>query len=53
MIKKIKNFISNLFGIKHCACPEEDQPIVLHDPKPCKGHRRFRNNCEDCREVSA
>ena len=23
MIKKIKNFICNLFGIKQCACPEE------------------------------
>ena len=23
MIKKLKNFISKLFGIKQCACPEE------------------------------
>ena len=23
MIKKIKNFICNLFGIKQCACPED------------------------------
>ena len=23
MIKKIKNFFCNLFGIKQCACPED------------------------------
>ena len=26
MIKKIKNFICNLFGIKQCGCPEEMDP---------------------------
>ena len=37
MIKKIKNFICNLFGIKQCGCPEEMDPheeLMLHVPEP-------------------
>ena len=31
MIKKIKNFICNLFGIKQCACPENmDEDAALY-----------------------
>ena len=25
----------------------------LKELKHCKGHRRYRNNCEDCREATA
>ena len=31
MIKKIKNFICNLFGIKQCACPEKDEHLQLYE----------------------
>jgi hypothetical protein len=37
MIKKIKNFICKLFGIKQCGCPEEMDPheeLILHVPEP-------------------
>ena len=37
MIKKIKNFICNLFGIKQCACPEdmdEHAELYLKTPEP-------------------
>jgi hypothetical protein len=37
MIKKIKNFICKLLGIKQCACPEEMDPheeLMLHVPEP-------------------
>ena len=37
MIKKIKNFICNLFGIKQCACPEdmdEHAELYLKVPEP-------------------
>ena len=36
MIKKIKNFICKLLGIKQCACPEEMDPheLILHPKKP-------------------
>ena len=65
MIKKIKNFICNLFGIKQCACPEEDEHIEYYTkvPKPevpvhkeesalhCSGHTRFRKTCPRCLEI--
>ena len=66
MIKKIKNFICNLFGIKQCACPEEDEHIEYYTkvPEPevpvykeerkiehCHRHLRFIKGCLDCREV--
>ena len=28
MIKKIKNFICNLFGIKRCECDEDDTNTI-------------------------
>tara|TARA_Y100000401_G_scaffold111988_1_gene110865 strand:- start:447 stop:620 length:174 start_codon:yes stop_codon:yes gene_type:complete len=30
MIKKIKNFICKILGIKQCACPEEDEHIEYY-----------------------
>jgi len=34
MIKKIKNFICKLFGIKQCACPEDmDEHELMLYPK--------------------
>ena len=66
MIKKIKNFICNLFGIKQCACPEEDEhieyftkvpepKIPVHEEKlkHCSGHTRFRKSCPLCQELVA
>ena len=37
MIKKIKNFICKLLGIKQCACSEYMDPheeLMLHVPEP-------------------
>ena len=37
MIKKIKNFICKLLGIKQCSCPEDIDPheeLMLHVPEP-------------------
>ena len=37
MIKKIKNFICKLIGIKQCACPEdmdEHSELYLKIPEP-------------------
>ena len=54
----IKKLISKLFGIKQCACPE-DEPLVLQKeapvkkPEHCDGHLRFRKNCIACREAIA
>jgi len=67
MIKKIKNFICNLFGIKQCACPEEmdehaelylktpepDVPVHEEKQKHCSGHTRFRKSCPLCQELVA
>ena len=42
MIKKIKNFICKLFGIKQCECPNEDEigqkesPIINETAKQKK-----------------
>ena len=58
MIEKLKNFICKIFGIKQCACPE-DEPLVLEEqrpiekPKHCVGHLRFRKNCIACKEAVA
>ena len=67
MIKKIKNFICSLFGIKQCACSEKDEHLQLYeDPaepetpvyieengklKHCTGHLRFRKSCPRCQEI--
>jgi len=52
----IKKLISKLFGIKQCACPE-DEPLVLQEealvkkPEHCDGHLRFRKSCSVCQEI--
>jgi len=61
MIKKIKNFICSLFGIKQCQCPEdehieyftkiEEPEIPVHKPEHCSGHNRFRKSCPRCQEI--
>ena len=59
MLKKIKNFICKLLGIKQCACPkdehvepEPDMPVLVQ-PKPthCSLHNRFRINCPACAAI--
>jgi len=34
MIKWIKNFFCKLFGIKQCACPEDDEHIEYYTKVP-------------------
>ena len=34
MIKKLKNFISKLFGIKQCKCSEKDEHLELYEDMP-------------------
>ena len=64
MLKKIKNFICKLLGIKQCACPEDEhiefytkvpepEIPVLVEPKPthCSLHNRFRGNCPACAAI--
>jgi len=67
MIRKIKNFICKLLGIKQCACPEDMDPheeLMLHVPEPeipihkekpthCPGHLYFRKSCPRCQEILA
>ena len=31
MIKKLKNFICKILGIKQCACPEQDKHFELYE----------------------
>jgi hypothetical protein len=31
MIKKLKNFICKILGIKQCACPEQDKHLELYE----------------------
>jgi len=66
-MKKIKNFICNLFGIKQCACPE-DEHIELYTKMPepdvplytdvdgkavkCATHSRYKKSCPICREAA-
>jgi len=68
MIKKIKNFICNLFGIKACKCNDidEHEELYLHVPEPevplytdengkavkCGTHNRHKKSCPICREVA-
>ena len=69
MIQHIKNLICGLFGIKQCACPEEDEHIEYYtktpepeiplytdnDGKPikCGTHNRYKKSCPICREIMA
>ena len=56
----IKKFISKLFGIKQCACPEEDEHIEYYTkvPKPkipkweCGIHNRYKKSCPTCKELA-
>jgi hypothetical protein len=34
MIKKIKNFIAKIFGIKQCACKDEHLELYEDIPEP-------------------
>ena len=34
MIKKLKNFICKLFGIKQCECSEKDEHLQLYEDMP-------------------
>ena len=68
MIKKIKNFIANLFGIRQCGCPEKDEHLQLYeDPAEpetplytdvdgkavkCGTHIRYKKSCLICKEVA-
>ena len=64
MIKKIKNFNCNLFGIKQCACPEDEhieyytkvpepEIPVQEEPKwKCGTHNRYKKSCPICRELA-
>ena len=63
MIKKIKNFICKLIGIKQCACPEDmdehaelylktpEPDVPVYKPEHCLKHLRFKKSCPDCREI--
>ena len=31
MIKKIKNFICKLLGIKQCGCPKQDEHLEVYE----------------------
>ena len=65
MIKKIKNFICKLIGIKQCACPEDmdehselylkipEPDVPVYKPKHCSSHLRFRKSCMACQEIVA
>ena len=61
----IKKLISKLFGIKQCACPEDDEHIeyytkvpepeipVHEEPKwKCTTHNRYKKSCLICRELA-
>jgi hypothetical protein len=66
MIKKIKNFICKILGIKQCACPETDEHLILYEtPEPenlytdkdgkaikCATHKRYKKSCYICKEVA-
>ena len=65
MIKKLKNFICKLFGIKQCKCSEKDEHLELYEAMPeseipvhkeesklhCSGHLRFKKSCPRCLEI--
>ena len=61
----IKKFISKLFGIKQCECPEEDEHIEYYTkvPEPeipvykepewtCNTHNRYKKSCPTCKEIA-
>ncbi len=66
MIKKIKNFIARIFGIKQCQCKDEHLELYEDIPEPeipiytdvdgkaikCGTHNRYKKSCPICREVA-
>ena len=50
MIKKIKNFICKLFGIKQCLCSEQDEHLELYEEvkshKVDKINRKYKKGSE-------
>ena len=68
MIKKLKNFICKLFGIKACKCDDidEHEELYLHVPEPeiplytdengkaikCGTHNRYKKSCSICKDVA-
>ena len=62
MIKKIKNFICKLFGVKQCGCPEivekvvevveENKPVSETEKWKCDTHNRFKKSCRVCRQLA-
>ena len=68
MIKKIKNFICSLFGIKQCACSEKDEHLQLYEDMPepeiplytdtdgnsikWGTHNRYKKSCPICRDIA-
>ena len=54
MLKKIKNFICNIFNIKACKCDdvefstnkfESEKPVYID---PCPRHASFKSKCHMC-----
>ena len=68
MIKKIKNFICKILGIKQCAWPDDiDEHLVLYEQASepenlytdkdgkavkCGTHNRHKKSCPICKEVA-
>ena len=55
----IKKLISKLFGIKQCACPEDEHiEYYTKVPEPeipkwkCGTHSRFKKSCPICKEIA-
>ena len=58
----IKKLISKLFGIKQCACLEDNEieqkglPIINETPVEkaweCGTHNRYKKSCSICRELA-
>ena len=55
MIKKLKNYICKLLGIKQCACPEDMDPepeIPIYN-EHCDDCPKYKHRCFKCREAIA
>jgi len=58
----IKKLISKLFGIKQCACPEDNEvgqkglPIIneisVEKIWKCGTHNRYKKSCPICKEIA-
>ena len=47
MIKKLKNFICKIFGIKQCACPEQDEHLEMYEVRSDKAEKINRKHQGD------